>query len=62
MDYDKTVEAMDTQDDNEVDPPTVQKNAPVGYNPANGGGGGGGGGGTSGPEQMSMDDQGKFRT
>lgn len=42
MDYDKTVEAMDTQDDNEVDPPTVQKNAPVGYNPANGGGGGGG--------------------
>lgn len=57
MDYDKTVEAMDTQDDNEVDPPTVQKNASVGYNPANGGGGGGGGGGTSGPEQMSMDDQ-----
>lgn len=55
MDYDKTVEAMDTQDDNEVDPPTVQKNPPVGYNPANGGGGGGGTG--TGPEQMSMDDQ-----
>lgn len=53
MDYDRNVEAMDTQDDNEIDPPSV-KNPPVvvGNDPANGGGGG-----TTGPEQMSMDDQ-----
>lgn len=53
MDFDKPVEAMDTQDDNEIDPPNAQINPPtVGNNPANGGGGG-----ATGPEQMSMDDQ-----
>lgn len=55
MDYDKTVEAMDTQDDNELDPPNVQALAPATVvNPANGGGGGAV---TAGPEQMNMDDQ-----
>uniref|UniRef100_A0A8D8CRD0 Ubiquitin carboxyl-terminal hydrolase 7 n=1 Tax=Culex pipiens TaxID=7175 RepID=A0A8D8CRD0_CULPI len=55
MDYDKTVEAMDTQDDNELDPPNVQALAPTTVvNPANGGGGGAV---TAGPEQMNMDDQ-----
>ncbi|KFB47954.1 hypothetical protein ZHAS_00016021 [Anopheles sinensis] len=65
MDYDKTVEAMDTQDDNEIDPPNIQNLTNTVAPPtaaANGGGGGVGGGGVGGNadgggEAMALDDQ-----
>uniref|UniRef100_A0A182QCW3 Ubiquitin carboxyl-terminal hydrolase 7 n=1 Tax=Anopheles farauti TaxID=69004 RepID=A0A182QCW3_9DIPT len=61
MDYDKTVEAMDTQDDNEIDPPNIQNltNAVVAPPTAAANGGGGGADAANpdgGGEAMALDE------